>query len=411
MVGCGVGAKLGVLIKSGAVLEALAKSRCIVFDKTGTLTRGELVVEAVVPLAGSSAHDVLFFASCAERHSDHPVAKAVVRHAQSSSVPYGEASSVQESGGLGISCEVRREHTNNAKVCVGSPRMFQEDLNEVARAMLDQLESKGCTAIVVQVDGELIGVLGLRDEAKDDAASSVAALCGMGFEVFMLSGDNFSAAHVVAADVGIESSHVVANVLPGEKAEAVRGLQARFGPVVFVGDGINDAPALCVADVGVAIGGGTQVAMEAADVVLMHSQLVDVVAAVDLARAVLGRIHVNFGFALAYNCLGLVVACGAFYPWTHVVLPAWVAAGAMALSSVSVVSASLALKWYRPPTLEALFGHKRGGKVGVDAVLLTKGGVEQRTQVDVGCLMLTGGECSCTPEECTCVWCAVHSKV
>ncbi|KAH9262866.1 hypothetical protein BASA82_000121 [Batrachochytrium salamandrivorans] len=377
MVGCGVGAQLGVLIKSGTALEMFAKVNCIVFDKTGTLTRGVLAVEQVVVLAeaGMDQDQVVLVAAIAERNSDHPIAKALVRHAPNCDQFFAAATNVVETSGMGICCEL----ADGRSVKVGSPRFFENAPLEDVLA----LESKGCTTVVVEVDGKIVGLIGLRDEAKEDAGAQwplcrpwgVKCLCSLGT--------------TSPPRTSWRASRVVA----------------------FVGDGINDAPALSVADVGVAIGAGTQIAIEAADMVLMNSKLVDVVTALDLSRVVFRRIQLNFLFALAYNTLGIVVACGLFYPMDHVVLPAWVAAGAMALSSVSVVSSSLALRWYKAPQLLPSFGHGHStDSVRVDAieVVLASGERILRKHIDATCNLLRGGSCECSP--CHCKTCEVHCK-
>lgn len=240
----------------------------------------------------------------------------------------------------------------------------------------------------------------------------------------MITGDNFTTAHVVAADVGIPPANVMANVLPSDKAAAIRALQhqelqGKDGKsethrrvVAMVGDGVNDAPALAIADVGIAIGAGTQIAIEAAQMVLVNSKLEDVVTALDLSRVVLRRIRLNYVWAVVYNITGIVIACGFFYPVTHTILPPWVAAGAMAFSSVSVVTSSLLLKRYRRPVLERVYGKRRsatGNEIKVDAVRVTlrsnSDAVLER-YIDVGCgILVPGGVCTCDPVQCKCKLC------
>jgi Cu+-exporting ATPase len=417
MVGCGIGAKLGVLIKSGAALESLARVNCVVFDKTGTLTRGVLKVEHVIafPVALFSEEDVLYFASCAERNSDHPIARAIVLRFETQ-FPNRRAElprNIQEHSGYGVTCEALQGN----RVKLGSLRFFPELLAKESRYgdAIAALEARGCTTIVLEVDDMLVGVIGLRDECKEEACQTVAALNAMGCQVFMLTGDNFTTAHVIAAEVGIPPRHVIANVPPEGKFVAIQQLQECGKQVVaFVGDGINDAPALKTADVGVAIGAGTEIAMESADMVLMNSNLLDVVTAVDLSRVVFRRIKWNFAFAMVYNCVGLVVACGLFYPVNHLVLPAWVAGGAMAMSSVSVVASSLALGCYSKPKVSVQsFATQFDRRVLVKSVQLSDGNSSEVVvhEIQLGCAMLSGGECSCREDECVCKTCHLHSKV
>ena len=267
--------------------------------------------------------------------------------------------------------------------------------------------------MILVVDGEPAAVFGLQDTEKESAAATVAALAAMGVQSFMLTGDNFRVAHVVAASIGIPVANVVAEVLPGDKAREIERLQMLGHRVAMVGDGTNDAPALAAADVGVAVGTGTDVAVESASVVLRNEDaLTDVVVAVDLARAVLARVRLNLAWALGYNVVAMPLAAGALYPWIHRAVPPWLASAAMALSSVSVVASSLALRAYAPPRLRLEYGReKRRGELGLERVrvLDAKGVVVGEHEIDVGCDMAKGGACSCSPDVCTCRACREHA--
>jgi Cu+-exporting ATPase len=301
---------------------------------------------------------------------------------------------------------------NQVRITVGSLALFDEPVPVEIRAQVKSLESEGCTCILVHVEKEgFLGAIGLRDESKEDASMGVAALIAMGCEVFMITGDNFTTAHVIASEVGIDPKNVLANVLPSDKAAAIKALQdSGRRRVAMVGDGVNDAPALAASDCGLAIGAGTQIAIESADMVLLNSRIADVVVALDLSRVVLKRIRLNYAWAVVYNLVGLVFASGLLYPLTHTLVPPWVAAGAMAFSSVSVVSSSLLLRRYSRPKLEPGFGTRRGRQVvRVDSIRVeTFDGHVLEQQVEPGCGMLRGEPCSCDPANCTCVVCKHH---
>jgi Cu+-exporting ATPase len=415
MVGTGVGATNGILIKGGAALEAGHGVTAVVFDKTGTLTQGRpsvvdvLLMESMFTndsILGSepgraAAQRVLFFAGSAERNSDHPLGKAIASHAaqtQSLSLP----TDVVNFPGYGLSCVV-----NDVQVLVGNRAFMMRELDESATLAgvlqaMDFVETQGKTAVAVALNRHVEAVIGLQDTVKDDAGLAVAALRSMGLDVYMLTGDNAVVAKVVAADVGIPPTHVMANVVPSGKADMVRALQAKGARVAMVGDGINDAPALAVADVGIAMGAGTDVACEAADMVLMKSNLADVVTALHLSRTVFRRIRLNFAWALGYNSLGIPIAAGVLYSWILLSLPPWLAAAAMAFSSVSVVISSLHLKRYSKPRIEHMADQPRSARM--------PGFLPIPAAVDSGCGMASGSACSCPPDACSCSTCDLHLK-
>ena len=344
--------------------------------------------------------EILFYAGTTERNSDHPIAKAIVQQALDKDIKLQLPLNTIESAGKGVSCVI-----GEVKTSLGNIGFFQT-VSEEIRAECKTLEKKGYTTLILQVDGEYVSIFGLRDQRKQDAASSIAALQLMGCEVFMLTGDNFTTAHIVAAEIGIPPDHVMANVLPTDKSNAIQNLKKdKKRKVAMVGDGINDAPALATSDVGIAIGAGTQIAIEAADIVLINSNLADVVTGLDLSRVVLSRIRLNFLWALGYNLLGIVFACGLFYPLTSEILPAWLAAGIMAFSSVFVVSSSLLLKNYRKPNVERFFKTSANGLTELNSIKLSQGASISIKEIEKGCDMLTGGSCSCDPKLCKCILC------
>jgi len=319
MVGTGRGAERGILIKGGEALEAAARIDTVILDKTGTITRGAPRVTDVVPASGFSVDELLRLAASAERYSEHPVGQAVVAHAKELSIPLEPASDFRAIAGHGVVARV-----NGHEVTVGAPHL------------------EGKTAIEITVDGKIAGAIGIADTVKSEAAAAVRRLHDMGIEVWMVTGDNRPTAEDVARQVGIQ--HVLAAVLPEGKLAEVRKLQAAGKKVAMVGDGINDAPALAQADVGIAMGTGTDIAMEAGDITLMRGDLNGVADALDLARRTMRVIRQNLFWAFAYNAIGIPVAAGVLYPFTGWLLSPMLASAAMALSSVTVVTNSLRLK-------------------------------------------------------------------
>jgi Cu+-exporting ATPase len=334
MVATGRGAKMGVLIRDAQALELAGRLDVVVLDKTGTVTRGEPTVVDRIILDGSVNKDeLLALAASAEQHSEHPLARAIVDAAREHGRKSAKADGFESSTGRGVKATV-----DGLTVLVGKAEMMSDenvDTNDAEKSR-DDLEGKGRTVVYVARDGKLLGLLGIADEPKDDAGDAIARLKEAGLEVHLLTGDNEQTARAIAEQVGIEPDHVLADVKPDAKADRVASLQGEGRRVAMVGDGINDAPALAAADVGIAIGSGADVAMEAADVTLVGGELSAVPRAVRLSRATLRRIHINLFWAFIYNTVGIPIAA-------LTSLEPMFAAAAMAASSVSVVGSSLLL--------------------------------------------------------------------
>ncbi len=343
MVGTGLGAENGILIKGGAALEAAGRIQTVVFDKTGTLTRGSPVVTDVFPIGNEMESDVLAAAAAIEKGSEHPLAEAIVKRASEKKIAIPDAREITIRPGLGISGLVGE----NA-ILLGNRRLM--DAGKVdyssADAQVARLEDEGKTVMIVARSGALIGLVAVADIEKEHANEAVAELASMGISSIMLTGDNARTARAIAARIGIE--RVLAEVLPNEKADEIKNLQAEGLRVAMVGDGINDAPALAQADTGIALGSGTDVAVETGDIVLIRNDLRDVVAAIRLSRKTLGKIKQNMFWAFVYNTVGIPIAAGALYPAFGILLSPEIAALAMAMSSVSVVSNSVLLRRYKP---------------------------------------------------------------
>jgi len=342
-VGVGRGAELGILIKNSQVLESSGKLRTVVFDKTGTLTKGRPEVTDIVGL-GAPDEEVLRVAASLERNSQHPLAEAVVKKAAERGLWLTEAEAFDTYEGKGVGARLGR-----SEALVGNRLLMQErgvPVPPEAEESITGLELEGKTATLIAHGGRLLGVIAIADALKDTSKAAVAELRAMGLKVVMLTGDNRRTAEAIARQAGIEN--VKAEVLPRDKVEEVKRLQANGEAVAFVGDGINDAPALAQADVGIAIGSGTDIAIESGEIVLVRDDLLDVVAAIRLSRKVMTRIRENIFWAFAYNSALIPLAAGVLYPYFHVMLPPEVAGLAMATSSVTVVSLSLMLKGYEP---------------------------------------------------------------
>ncbi len=344
MVGIGRGAELGILIKRGEALEAAGRLTSAVFDKTGTLTAGRPEVSDVVAFAGTE-DDLLRVAAAVERSSLHPLAEAIVKAAERRHLEAPAVEGFDTLEGEGVKAVLAGE-----EIVIGSLPFFERrgvaGLQPAAAAM-ERLQGEGKTLVLVARANVLAGILAITDTMKATAPEAVAAFKAMGLSVAMITGDNARAAAVVGRQAGIE--RVIAQVLPQDKAREVRKLQESGEVVAFIGDGINDAPALAQADIGIAVGGGTDVAIESGDIVLIRDDLRDAVAAVQLSRKVMGRIRQNLFWAFAYNTALIPLAAGALYPFLRVLLPPEVAGLAMAMSSVTVVTLSLLLKKYVPP--------------------------------------------------------------
>uniref|UniRef100_A0A8C7BWK8 Copper-transporting ATPase 1 n=1 Tax=Neovison vison TaxID=452646 RepID=A0A8C7BWK8_NEOVI len=424
MVGTGVGAQNGILIKGGEPLEMAHKVKVVVFDKTGTITHGTPVVNQVKVLVESnkiSRSKILAIVGTAESNSEHPLGTAITKYCKQEldTETLGTCVDFQVVPGCGISCKVINIegllHKNNWKIeenniknaslvqigasneqsSTSSSMIIDAQLSSALNAQqykvlignrewmirnglvinndvddyMTEHERKGRTAVLVAVDDELCGLIAIADTVKPEAELAVRILQSMGLEVVLMTGDNSKTARSIASQVGI--TKVFAEVLPSHKVAKVKQLQEEGKRVAMVGDGINDSPALAMANVGIAIGTGTDVAIEAADVVLIRNDLLDVVASIDLSRKTVKRIRINFIFALIYNLVGIPIAAGVFMP-IGLVLQPWMGSAAMAASSVSVVLSSLFLKLYRKPTYEnyelharSQMGQKRPSEISV----------------------------------------------
>ena len=351
MVASGKGAENGLIFRSAEALETAGKLRTIVLDKTGTLTRGQPEVTDFERLAGGvlPADTLLALTAALESRSEHPLAEAITTYARSqlkdSELPAVE--DFEAVAGRGVQGAI-----GGQQVRVGTPRWFDElGINTASlKPLVERLEVAARSVAVVVVDGRLEGCFGVADPLKASSAAAVAGLRRLGLQVVMLSGDARRTAEVVAAQVGIE--RVIAEVRPADKSSVIRKLQERGeGPVAMVGDGINDAPALAQADVGIAMGTGTDVAIAASDITLISGNLAGVPAAIELSRAAMANIRQNLFFAFAYNVAGIPIAAGLLFPLTGWLLSPMIAGAAMAFSSVSVVSNALRLRNFRPARL------------------------------------------------------------
>ncbi|KAF3340237.1 putative copper-transporting ATPase HMA5 isoform X1 [Carex littledalei] len=350
MVATGVGASQGVLIKGGQALESAHKVNCIVFDKTGTLTTGKPVVVRTKLLKTMALPEFYEIVAAAEVNSEHPLAKAIVQYTKNfrgdeENYIRPEVWDFISVTGRGVKATVR-----NKNVIIGNKTLMIESgvaISDEASEILMESEEMAQTGIIVAINQEVVGIIGISDPLKPGAQEVISLLRSMKVESIMVTGDNWGTAKAIAMEVGIEN--VVAEAKPEEKAQKVKELQMQGKVVAMVGDGINDSPALVSADVGMAIGAGTDIAIEAADIVLMKSNLEDVITAIDLSRKTLFRIRMNYVWALGYNIIGIPIAAGALFPFTRFRLPPWLAGAAMAASSVSVVCCSLLLRYYRRP--------------------------------------------------------------
>ncbi|KAJ7299799.1 hypothetical protein O6H91_Y148800 [Diphasiastrum complanatum] len=352
MVATGKGAAQGVLIKGGHALESAHKVTCVIFDKTGTLTVGEPVVISTKLLKNMPLQKFFNTIAAAEIYSEHPVAKAICQYAKSlhgnmqmdTSLQL-EVKDFQAVAGQGVQAIVAGQ-----KVMVGNSKLMAEsgiNIPEDVVDHLEEIEEMARTSVLAAIDGEVAGIIAISDPLKKEAGAVISILKEMGIRSIMITGDNWGTANAIAREANIGT--VIAEAQPKVKAEKVNELQMSGQIVAMVGDGINDSPALVAADVGLAIGVGTDVAIEAADIVLMKSNLEDVITAIDLSRKTFSRIRLNYLWALGYNILGIPIAAGVLFPFTHFRLPPWVAGAAMAASSVSVVCSSLLLKNYKRP--------------------------------------------------------------
>jgi Cu+-exporting ATPase len=343
MVGIGKGAENGILIRSGDALETAHRIDTVVVDKTGTITRGEPSLTDITASEGYTANEVLRLAASAERGSEHPLGEAIVRAALDRELALSDPDQFSAVPGHGIEARV-----DDRNVVLGTLKLMGERgiAAGPAESQLESLAQQGKTAMVIGVDGELAGVLAVADTLKDDSIEAIARLHRLGLEVVMLTGDNHRTAAAIARSVGID--RVLAEVLPDEKATQIKLLQAEGKVVAMVGDGINDAPALARADVGLAMGTGTDVAMESGDITLVKGSLTGVATAIELSQATMRNIHQNLVGAFAYNTLGIPVAAGVLYPALGILLSPLIAGAAMAFSSVTVVTNANRLRRFKP---------------------------------------------------------------
>jgi Cu+-exporting ATPase len=346
-VGVGRGAELGILVKNGEALEVADRLTTVLFDKTGTLTRGKPEITDIIP-AGMDRDSLLALAASVEKNSMHPLADAVVRAAKEKGLSLQKSGNFDTLAGLGVRADVLGE-----EVLIGNRTMLAEKkipLPPGLEESLAMMERDGKTGIIIAVGGGVAGVIGISDTLKEHSKEAVSELAKMGIRVAMITGDNEKTASAIARQIGIE--RVIAQVLPQDKANEVKRLQQQGEVVAFVGDGINDAPALAQSDVGIAIGSGTDVAIETGDLVLIKDDPLDAVAGIQLSRKVMTRIKQNIFWAFAYNSVLIPVAAGVLYPFTGYTFKPELGALAMAVSSVTVISLSLLLKSYIPPARE-----------------------------------------------------------
>ncbi|HAD05822.1 MAG TPA: heavy metal translocating P-type ATPase, partial [Anaerolineaceae bacterium] len=345
MVGIGKGAENGILIRSGEALQTAQSIKTVVLDKTGTITKGKPELTNVIVAAQQSilSDELLRLAASVETVSEHPLAEAIVEGARAKGLALSKPEAFEAIPGHGVTATV-----DGRKVALGNLKMLKRlnvDLGDL-EAKSETLANDGKTPMFAAVDGKAAGIIAVADTVKEDSKEAIAALHQMGIEVVMITGDNRRTAEAIARQVGLD--RVLAEVLPEDKAHNVHLLQAEGKKVAMVGDGINDAPALAQADVGLAIGTGTDVAIEASDITLIKGSLKGVVTAIEVSRATMRNIKQNLVGAFIYNVLGVPIAMGVLFPFFGVLLSPLLAGAAMAFSSVTVVSNANRLRGFRP---------------------------------------------------------------
>lgn len=342
MMGTGKGAEQGILIKSAESLQKLKEVDTIIFDKTGTITKGKPEVTNIITYNKFTSNDVLLAAAIAEKRSEHPLGEAIVKKAKEDKLTVPDPTTFRSVAGHGLEATHGKQ-----RIVLGNRKLFSEQGVDIQESIstLEKLENEGKTAILLSINHKLAGIIAVQDTIQDKSVDAVTSLKSIGKEVYMITGDNERTANAIAKQVGIV--HVLAQVLPQDKAAKVKELQANGKVVAMVGDGINDAPALAQADVGIAIGSGTDVAIESADVVLVKQDLRDVVNAITLSAYTMRKIKQNLFWAFVYNIAGIPIAAGILYPITGTLLSPIIAGAAMAFSSVSVVTNSLIMGRYK----------------------------------------------------------------
>ncbi|PHS34213.1 MAG: copper-translocating P-type ATPase [Alkaliphilus sp.] len=342
MVGTGKGAENGVLIKSGEALETAHKIKTVVLDKTGTITEGKPVVTDIIVQNGVTEDELLILAASSEKGSEHPLGEAIVNKFSEKNLEFKKTDKFTAIPGHGIEVEIEGK-----KVILGNKKLMDDkNISINLTEESDKLANQGKTPMYIAIEGSLVGIIAVADVVKKNSKKAIEKLHELGIEVAMITGDNKRTAEAIAKQVGID--RVISEVLPEEKSKEIKKLQEKGKVVAMVGDGVNDAPALAQADIGIAIGSGTDVAIESADIVLVRSDLVDVATAIKLSKKTITNVKQNLFWAFAYNIAGIPLAAGVFYALGGPLLDPMFAAGAMALSSISVVSNALRLKNFKP---------------------------------------------------------------
>lgn len=342
MVGTGKGAENGILIKSAEALQEACNVDIIVFDKTGTLTKGKPELTDIISINKFEKKEILEIAAAVENKSEHPLGEAIVKAAKDKKISFGNVTKFNSLSGRGVEAIYKKK-----KILLGNRKLFAEKKIpiKILEKDLQRLENEGKTAMIISINNKPAGIIAVADTLKDNSIKAVESLHKMGKEIIMITGDNKRTANAIGKQVGIDK--ILSEVLPEDKANEIKKLQKR-GKVAMVGDGINDAPALAQADIGIAIGSGTDVAIETGDIILVKDNLMDVVTAIDLSSYSMNKIKQNFFWAFFYNVVGVPIAAGILYPFTGWLLSPVIAGTAMAFSSVSVVGNTLLMKRYKP---------------------------------------------------------------